>query len=367
MRIISVRTRPNPYPVIFGPAREWQLRRLLWKYAGSGPLFIISSPRVWKSSGQAVVRGLGKSEIDGALLFDDRESEKSLATVEKIGRRLARLRAGRDSILVAVGGGVVGDVGGFAAATYLRGVRLIHIPTTLVAQVDSSIGGKTGVNLPEGKNLIGAFYQPRLVLCDPEMLRTLPNREFLSGVFEIIKYAVLGDAGLFKYLERNLDALLRRNPHTLATVIPRCIRAKAQIVARDERESGSRELLNLGHTLAHALETATNYKSFRHGEAVGWGLLAATLVAVAFDKMTVTDATRVGHLVGRVGPLPALPAMSAARLWQIIQADKKARRGGVRWVVPLGIGCAERGIRLPELLFRRIWAELPFVVAGHGR
>jgi 3-dehydroquinate synthase len=300
------------------------------------------------------------------ILFDDREAVKSIATVEKLSRSLARAGAGRDAILVVAGGGVAGDVGGFVAATYLRGVRLVHIPTTLVAQVDSSIGGKTGVNLPAGKNLIGAFHQPRLVLCDPEMLRSLPNREFRSGVFEIIKYAMLGDAKLFKYLEMNLDLLLRRAPKTLETVIPRCVRAKAEIVARDERDSGPRGLLNLGHTLAHALETATKYKSFPHGEAVGWGLLAATLAAVALNKMSVPDAARVVRLVNRVGPLPALPAIPSARIWRIIRGDKKARDGEVGWILPIGIGRAERGLRLPENLFHRVWAELQHLSAVHG-
>jgi 3-dehydroquinate synthase len=363
MGVIHIGVPPAPYPFVFGPACEWKRGRLLRRYGGSGPVFVLSSRRAWRSCGRAIVRGLGTGEIRDTVLLDDRERQKSLATVEKLARDLVRVGAGRDAILVVAGGGVVGDVGGFVAATYLRGVRLVHIPTTLVAQVDSSIGGKTGVNLPEGKNLIGAFYQPRLVLCDPAMLRTLPRREFRSGVFEIIKYAILGDARLFKYLERNLDALLRRNPQTLAAVIPRCVRAKAEIVVGDERESGQRELLNLGHTLGHALETATSYKVFLHGEAVGWGLLAVALASIALDKITVADAGRIVRLLARMGSLPALPAMPTARIWRMLRADKKARGGGVRWVIPAGIGRAEKGVRLPERLFFRIWAELPTMCA----
>jgi 3-dehydroquinate synthase len=367
MRLIHVRAPSGSYPVVCGAGALRSACSLVRKYTGGGPIFVLSSSRVWKSCEKTTVRALEKSEIDGVILFSDRESEKSLATVQKIARTLIRAGAGRDAILIAVGGGVVGDVAGFVAATYLRGVGLVHIPTTVVAQVDSSVGGKTGVNLPEGKNLVGAFYQPRLVLCDPEMLLTLPDREFRSGIFEIIKYAMLGDAKLFNYLERNLDALSRRSPTVLATVIPRCIRAKAAIVQRDERESGPRELLNLGHTLAHALEAATNYERFLHGEAVGWGLLSAMLAALAFGKMTVTDAARVATLVHRAGNLPSLPAIGPARLWQIIQSDKKARGGEVGWVLPVGIGRAERSVRMPKPLFRRIWAELPSISAEHAR
>lgn len=367
MRILPVRLPLTAYPVIFGPSREWESRQLLRKHAGPGPLFIISSRRVWKPCGRPIIRALRKSEIHGVILFDDRESGKRLAAVETISRALVRAGAGRDAILIAVGGGVVGDVGGLVAATYLRGVRLVHIPTTLVAQVDSSIGGKTGVNLPKGKNLIGAFYQPRLVLCDPVMLRTLPDREFRSGIFEIIKYSVLGDTWLFTYLERELESVRRRNPQTLAVVIPRCIQAKAKIVARDEREAGPRELLNLGHTLAHALEAATDYKSFRHGEAVGWGLLAATLASVALANVSVRDGARIARLVARVGPLPPLPVILATRIWKLIQSDKKSRSGEVHWVLPVGIGRAERGVRMPKLLFRRIWTELPVFAAGCRR
>jgi len=201
-----------------------------------------------------VAAALGGARAKRPILFDDAESAKNLVTVDGICRELTRAGADRRSIIVAVGGGVVGDVAGFAAAAYLRGVRLVHVPTTLVAQVDSAIGGKTGVNLPEGKNLVGAFYPPQFVIADPELLRTLSARQYRSALYEVIKYGVIGDAGLFEFLERDLGAVLRRDSKALDWIIRRCVRAKADVVSRDEKESGLRQILNFGHTFGHALE-----------------------------------------------------------------------------------------------------------------
>ncbi len=315
-----------------------------------------------------MARNLGARHSARTILFDDRESAKSLKTVETLYRELIRAGAQRDGVIVAIGGGVVGDVAGFAAATYLRGMGIVHIPTTLVAQVDSSIGGKTGVNLVDGKNLVGMFHQPRLVICDPVLLRTLPAREFRSGVFEIVKYGILGDARLFEFVEKHLDALLRGDVKTLARVIPICAKKKADIVSADERESGVRELLNLGHTTGHALEAATDYRVYLHGEAVGWGLLAATLAAVALDKLSMRDAERIVKLAARIRPIPPLAKVPAARMWEIIQRDKKSRGGEVRWVLPTKIGRAIRGVVVPERVFNEVWQALPsFHSAGLQR
>ena len=216
---------------------------------------------MWRLWGREVARALGISPRR-AILFDDSEAAKRLATVEDIARKLVRAGADRHCVLVAVGGGVVGDVAGFAAATYLRGVRLVHVPTTLVAQVDSSIGGKTGVDLPEGKNLVGAFYPPKLVIADPELLRTLPHREYRSGLYEVVKYGVIADAKLFRFLEAHMNRVLRRDPAALDWIIQRCIAIKARVVNEDEREGGLRKILNFGHTLGHALEAATRLSPF---------------------------------------------------------------------------------------------------------
>jgi 3-dehydroquinate synthase len=217
----------------------------------------------------------------------------------------------------------------------------VHIPTTVVAQVDSAIGGKTGVNLPEGKNLVGAFYSPRLVLADPLTLKTLPPREFRSGLYEIIKYGVIADERLFAFLESSIEALANRDAKALDFVIPRCMQSKATVVSRDERESGLREILNFGHTFAHAFETATAYRRYLHGEAVGWGMIAASRLAGRMGLLAEENAVRIERLVRRVGPLPALPATKPSRLVEIMHSDKKTRGGKLRFVLSPKIGSAE--------------------------
>jgi 3-dehydroquinate synthase len=296
------------------------------------------------------------------ILFDDREASKNLRTVERICRLLVGAGADRRAVIVALGGGVLGDVAGFVAASYARGVSLVHIPTTLVAQVDSAIGGKTGVNLPEGKNLVGAFYQPRLVLADPDLLRTLPAREYRSGIYEVMKYGVIGDPALFRYLEKNFEKLIRRDAAALGWVISRCVRAKARVVSRDERESGLREMLNFGHTVAHALESATAYRKFLHGEAVGWGMIVATLLAVALSELESETAARIIRLVSRVGTLPQVKRIAVKPILRAMRADKKARDGVLRFVLPTGIGRVETVAGVPEVLVRRVLRELPAVL-----
>lgn len=318
---------------------------------GGGRVMVLSSPRVWRHHGRTIHSGL-RGCAPRLVLFNDAERNKRLHTVEKIARQLAAAGADRQCIVAAVGGGVVGDVAGFVAASYLRGVRLVHVPTTLVAQVDSAIGGKTGVNLPEGKNLVGAFYQPDLVLTDPDALRTLPAREYRSGLYEVIKYGILGDATLFAFLERELPALLGQKAKPLDGVIARCVRMKARVVSRDEREAGLREVLNLGHTFAHALETATAYRRYLHGEAVGLGLRAAAHLATRMKMLPPQDAQRIATLVARVGKIPPWPACSEAKLLQIMKGDKKARGGNLRLVLPRRIGQVRTGVEAPERLVR---------------
>ena len=345
--------------MICGRGSLARLGNLVDDLRGDGEVFVLSSPRVWKFWGRAVERQLAGLHRDHVILFDDREAAKRLATIEGICRKLVRARADRQALLVGVGGGVVGDVAGFAASSYLRGVRIVHVPTTVVGQVDSAIGGKTGVDLPEGKNLMGAFYPPRLVLADPSVLRTLPARQFRSGLYEVIKYAVIGDKELFAFLERKFDALLRMDMRALEWVIERCIRAKARIVSCDEREAGPRQVLNFGHTMGHALESLTEYKLFLHGEAVAWGMLGATLIAVGMNRLGETDATLIASLIARGGGLPPLPHISPAALSRAIAADKKSRSGRVRWVLPRCIGAADIGIDVPEKVVAMAWRELP--------
>jgi 3-dehydroquinate synthase len=340
-RRIAIDSENGRYEVVYGAGVLSRAASAIKSLGENTGVFLLCSPRVakhWRGKLERALRGAG---LRRTILFDDREESKNISTVERLSRELVRAGADRRALLVAAGGGVVGDVAGFVASSYLRGVALVHIPTTVVAQVDSAIGGKTGVNLPEGKNLVGAFYSPRLVLADPATLSTLPPREFRSGLYEIIKYGVISDERLFAFLEKSIEALADRDAKTLGFVILRCIQAKARVVSRDERESGLREILNFGHTFAHAFETATAYRKYLHGEAVGWGMIAASRLAGRMGRLASEDASRIERLVRRVGPLPALPAMQPSRLIEIMRADKKARGGRLRLVLTRKIGSAE--------------------------
>jgi 3-dehydroquinate synthase len=362
METIQVKSSTGPYEVCCGSGALSQASKLVAGLGESTGMFVLSSPRVWRYWGRAVAAKFGRA-ARRPILFDDSETAKRLATVEGITRELVRAGADRHATLVAVGGGVVGDVAGLAAASYLRGVRIVHIPTTLVAQVDSSVGGKTGVNLPEGKNLVGAFYPPKLVIVEPEMLGTLPHREFRSGVYEVIKYGAIADAGLFKFLEDHMREVLRRDPEALAFVISRSIAIKARVVNKDERESGLRQILNFGHTLGHALEAATNYGRFLHGEAIGWGMIAAAMMGLSMNHMPLMDAFRIVRLTASVGPLPSVPSIPRGALKQILLGDKKARGGRVLWVMPNRIGKTDWGIDVPWELVEKAVDSLPEIMA----
>jgi 3-dehydroquinate synthase len=327
-----------------------------------GSIFVISSARVWKHWGARVEKMLGRGRR-ATILMNDAETAKNLSTVEKACRDLVRAGADRRAVIVAVGGGVVGDVAGFVAASYARGVALIHVPTTVVAQVDSAIGGKTGVNLPEGKNLVGAFYPGRSVVADPVLLSSLPPREFRSGIYEIIKYGVIGDVKLFRFLEKNMQKVLRRERAALTFVIERSIVQKARVVSEDERESGVREILNFGHTFAHALESVTRYRKYLHGEAVGWGMLAAARLAVEKGMLPSVEEQRIAGMIASVGPLPSWPSVLPARLITAMQADKKTRAGRLRFVLPEGIGKARCGVDAEEEILVRVLRECSMVAA----
>lgn len=315
---------------------------------------VVSSPKVWRAVGKIVRRGIGPKDASKLHLFDDAEAAKNLRTVESLARALTRSGADRKSLLVAIGGGMVGDVAGFVAASYLRGVALVHIPTTVVAQVDSSIGGKTGVNLPEGKNLVGAFYPPLLVVTDPQVLRTLPEREFRGGLAEVIKHAVIADERMFSYLEKNMDKVKRRDRAALDYLIPGNVQIKTNVVSCDERESGLREILNFGHTFAHALESVTRYRRYQHGEAVAWGMMAAALLGHEVGVTRADDVSRIVALVRRIGPLPPWPRISAASLVEAMRSDKKARGGKLRFVLAPRIGKAGSYDAVPPEAVKRV-------------
>jgi 3-dehydroquinate synthase len=363
MHKVHVKSSAGPYDVCCGRGTLNRISSLLSSLGDSTGTFVVSSPRVWRYLGKPLASRIPDRAARRPILFDDRESAKRLAAVEQIARGLLRAGADRHATVIAVGGGVVGDVAGFAAGSYLRGVRLVHIPTTLVAQVDSAIGGKTGVNLPEGKNLVGAFYPPKLVIADPDVLHTLPHREFRSGLYEVVKYGVIADPKLFDFLERKMPAVLRRDPAALDYIISRSVAIKADVVNKDEREGGLRQILNFGHTLGHALEAATGYRRFLHGEAIAWGMIAATLMAFATERLGLEDSQRIVRLVASVGPLPSVPKIPSAKLRAILAGDKKARGGRVLWVLPRRIGTTKWGDEVPWSIVQGALAALPAIAA----
>jgi 3-dehydroquinate synthase len=289
---------------------------------------------VWRFH-QSAFNGVTQHE---PILIPDGERFKHLATVGRIYDALIRVGADRATSLIAIGGGVVGDVAGLAAATYLRGIPLVHVPTTLLAQVDSAIGGKVGVNHPLGKNLIGAFHQPLMVAVDPALLATLPRREFRAGLYEVVKYGMIASRSLFEKIVDGLPVLFAREPGLLVPVIAESCRIKAATVEADERESGPRRALNFGHTVGHALEAITKYRRFRHGEAVAYGMLAAGALAVARGALAESDLTALRMLITKMGPLPAVADLPASQALEAVTRDKKVIAGKLHFVLPTAIG-----------------------------
>jgi len=287
------------------------------------------------------------------------EPAKSLRTVEQCYNKLAAHRLERGSFIVALGGGVVGDLAGFVASSYLRGVAFVQAPTTLLAQVDSSVGGKVGVNLKAGKNLVGAFYQPRLVLCDLETMKTLPPREFRAGLAEVIKYGVIHDAALFKRLEKDLPKLIQLESDTLAGVIARCCAIKAEVVGQDETETGLRAILNYGHTVGHALEAISGYGQYLHGEAISIGQVAASRLSSRLKSLPSDDVARIIALFERAG-LPTrvkLDRRQFRRLTAAMKLDKKVQGGEIKFVLAEKIGKVAWGCQVPLDLVEKALAE----------
>lgn len=275
-----------------------------------------------------------------SVVLEDGERYKDGVTLGHIYDALLEQRCDRKTTLIALGGGVVGDLAGFAAATYMRGIPFIQVPTTLLAQVDSSIGGKTGINHPMGKNMIGAFYQPRLVLADTDVLKTLPAREFSAGMAEVIKHGLVRDAAFFAWLEQNMEQLLALDPQAVAHAVRRCCEIKAAVVAEDERETGVRALLNFGHTFGHAIESGLGYGTWLHGEAVAAGMVMAAELSHRLGLVAQTDLERIVHLLQRARLPVAPPAIAPARLLELMGADKKTEGGRLRFVLLDAIGSA---------------------------
>jgi 3-dehydroquinate synthase len=284
------------------------------------------------------------------------EKSKSLSQAERCFDALAQQRIDRRSFIVALGGGVIGDLAGFVAATWLRGVPFVQVPTTLLAQVDSSVGGKTGVNLKSGKNLVGSFYQPKLVLCDLDTLSTLPEREYRSGLAEVIKYGIIYDARFFSAIERNIERLNARKADVLASVIARCCAIKADVVGQDETESGLRAILNFGHTIGHAIEAISGYGKYLHGEAISIGQVLAARLSVQFRDLPQKDAIRIENLLAKAGLPVSLRTTAATRkkLSSTMKLDKKASAGEAKFVLAKGIGKVEHGCSVPQAAIEEV-------------
>ncbi len=349
MSEVTIAVPPRPYSAIL---ETGVLRRagekLVAILGGKRPVHVVSSPVVRKHWGPALAESLDKAGLRFDFLdMGDGERYKTMQTVEELSAKLVKAGADRNAVIVAFGGGVVGDVAGFLASIYMRGVDVVQIPTTLVAQLDSSIGGKTGVNLPAGKNLLGTFHQPRGVLVDPDLLSTLPEREYRSGLYEALKCGVIRNPAIFEFMEQKRDAILGRDGAALEWLITECVRVKAEVVAADEREAGLRRILNFGHTVGHALEAETAYKGFLHGEAVAWGMITASMIAAAMQKMDSVSAQRVISVVLAYAPLPRISTRPRS-IMRRLKADKKTVDGVVHFVLPTAIGKVEVVSDVPE-------------------
>ena len=348
MQCIPVRLNRSSYDILVGIGVSDDRERHLSRAGLCEPVLVISQPRILKAVGKSLKKRFPVVSIP------DGESAKSLTTVSRLLDRMVQLKLTRQSTVIAFGGGVVGDVAGFVASIYMRGIAVVQIPTTLLAQVDSSIGGKTGVNHRVAKNLIGTFYQPRLVLSDPLILQMLPEREYASGLYEALKYGVIGDPALFEEFERNTSMLKKRDPEAVERLVARCAAIKAEVVMSDEKESDLRRILNFGHTVGHALEAAALYRRIKHGEAVGYGMVAAARIGRALEKINDWDVHRIENAIASIGRLPALDGVSSKDVLGAIQHDKKVRNGAIHFVLPRTIGSVEITAEVPFEIVREV-------------
>lgn len=311
-------------------------------------IFVVTVAPVRKRWGGKFLSSLKAADFSPqVIMMPDGEPAKRLETVEAMAEKLAKMGADRKSVIIALGGGVVGDVAGLLASLYMRGVEFVQVPTTVLAQVDASIGGKTAVNLIAGKNLLGTFHHPRVVLIDPAVLKTLPDREFRAGLYEAIKCGIIGNVELFIRFEQNRARILKRDPAELEWLIAQAVKLKAEVVSADEHEGGLRRVLNLGHTIGHALEAETGYRKLLHGEAVAWGMIAATNIALSVGRTDSVTAGRIAEAVLSLGRLPELN-VSTSKIIGRLQSDKKTQNGVVHFVLPREIGKVEIASDVPE-------------------
>jgi 3-dehydroquinate synthase len=355
MRAVSVQLGNRSYAIKIGAGLLDRLGTECARLKLGTRCAIITDTDVGRRFAKPAFNSLARAGFSPALIVVPAgETSKSLKTVQTCYDQLAVHRLERKSFIITLGGGVVGDLAGFVAATYLRGIPFVQVPTTLLAQVDSSVGGKVGVNLKAGKNLVGAFYQPRLVLCDLDTLKTLPDREFRTGLAEIIKYGIIYDTKLFAQLERDLPKLLKRELKPLISVIARCCEIKAEVVSRDETEGGLRAILNFGHTVGHAIEVVSNYGGFLHGEAISIGQVVTARISNRVFNLPKRDVRRIENLFQRAG-LPTrikLNSVQRRKLFAVMRLDKKVSGGEIKFVLVKRIGNIVWGRRVPEVFIR---------------
>jgi 3-dehydroquinate synthase len=348
MESIKVTLGQGSYDIVVGPGLFENLPAHLEAAGLKPPYFVVSQPRIFKAVGQAIRK---KFQV---VLIPDGERAKTMTTVQRLLDKMVAANLTRQSSVIAIGGGVVGDVSGFVASLYMRGIAVVQVPTTLLAQVDSSIGGKTGVNHRIAKNLIGTFHQPRLVVSDPLVLKKLPDREFASGLYEALKYGIIRDESLFVDFEYTIDLLLKRDPQALQRLVARCAAIKAEVVMADEKESDLRRTLNLGHTVGHALEAASRYSRIKHGEAVGYGMIAAARISAGLKKLSDEDRQRIEAAVASIGRLPRLDGVNSKSVLNALSHDKKVIEGAVHFVLPRKIGVVEITPNVPLELVREV-------------
>ena len=351
MRLVNVPLGERSYAIQIGDRLLPQLGTHCASLKLGAKCAVISDSNVAKYHLKPVLKSLKAAGFDAvSIVVPAGEKSKSLTMVEKCHDQLAANRLERKSFIVALGGGVIGDLAGFVAASYLRGIAFVQVPTTLLAQVDSSVGGKTGVNLRAGKNLVGAFYQPKLVLCDLDSLDTLPDREFKAGLAEVIKYGIIYDAPLFARLERDMEKILRRDAKILTEVVARCCEIKADVVSQDETESGLRAILNFGHTIGHAIEAISGYGKYLHGEAISIGQVSAAKISAAPMGVPSVDVERIEKLFVRAG-LPTkikLNSIQRGKLFAAMRLDKKVSSGEIKFVLAEKIGAVKWGQKVPQ-------------------
>jgi 3-dehydroquinate synthase len=371
MHRFRVKTDKDAYPVVVGSGAWKELRRLVSR--GYSSTFILTEKRIWERWRDDFIHESGL-EAARVVFVPSGEKSKSLSQAERVAGNLLKHGADRRSLLVLFGGGVIGDLGGFVASTYMRGIDCVQVPTTVVGQVDSAVGGKTAVNVGAMKNLVGTFYPPRMVLADPRVLGSLGRRTFRSGLYEVAKHSILDGIEFFERLAADLGSFLPENAPKLGGAIAQAVKVKVDVVNRDEREQSLRQVLNLGHTFGHALEAATGYRRFLHGEAVGWGLLAITLLAERLGYLRslntsvgkrhdggspgASDAERIRRLIWRIGALPRISDVSPQLIARLLPHDKKAVAGAIHWVIPERIGKVRIVTGIPLAEAEATWREL---------